>query len=237
MNSLKLITVESAELEEDSIAINTDFPGNPILEYCKNKKWVPLDNLKTINRMARLDDLYTYLYLRDWCIGPRFSINDGDLYIHTDLHDSPIPTLSGGIKISDVTAPDELIEDMIKEIDIYYNSLVSTRNLIEGSSVVDLWKYPTEYGGILNLVTLPTTNSIPVLRLCIAWVIGGMRKTENMTFTPKDSDGNWIEFKRPLGDSEVTVEFHDGCIRVFPEKSEVTECIIHHCTATYDSLL
>lgn len=245
MDFLKIITVESkTHPEEGSIAINTDISGNPVLEYYKNKQWIPLDNLRTINRMARLDDLYTHLYFRDWGIGPRFSEKDGNLYIHTELHSSPIPVLSEGIKISEHLTSEELIDDMNKEIDIYYDSLVSTRDLLDGSSVVDLWEYPVEYGTTLNLVTLPSpknnTISSPTIRLAVSWIVEGSRKTETMTFNPWEQTDEkivWSEFQRDLGEGEVVVEFHDGCIRVFSGCPDVTECIIHHCSATYDRLL
>lgn len=246
MDSLKVITIESATpKEEGSIAINIDIQGNPILEYYKKGSWVPLDNLKTTERMSRLDDLYTHLYYRNWGIGPRFSVKNDKLFLHTELC-KPIPVLSGGVCLSEFVSPDESIEDMNKEIDIYYNSLVSSRDLLEGSSVVDIWEYPTEYGGTLNLMTLPVikrdqvTNEAPIIRLGISWVIGGVRKSENITFTPWVLNKNkisWSEFQSPLGESEVIVEFHDGCIRVFPGIPEVTECLIHHCSATYDKLL
>ena len=126
---------------------------------------------------------------------------------------------------------------MNKEIDIYYDSLVSSRDLLEGSSVVDLWEYPVSYGGILNLVTLyDQEKPAPIIRLCIAWVKYGVRRTENVTFTPWKEDG-WSDFQSSLGNGDVILEFHDGCIRVFPGDIYTTECIIHHCVATYDKLL
>lgn len=252
MDYLKIITVESdTPLEENSIAINTSIQGHPILEYYKNGGWVPLDNLGTTKRMARLDDLYTHFHKRDWGIGPRFSISgDGSLCLHTELHDSYIPVLSGGIRLSEFINTTEDLDNMNKEIDIYYDYLVSTRDFLEGSSVVDLWEYPTEYGSTLNLVTLPIMKdslryqkASLIIKLTVAWVLSGTRKTENIIFTPwtlENSDGGdfeWTEFQRTLGEGEVIVEFHDGCIRVFSGKPEVTECIIHHCSATYDKLL
>lgn len=247
MESLRIITIETDEKEEGSIAINTKIQGNPTLEYFKGGEWIPLDNLGTINRMSRLDDFYTQLRSRNWGIGPRFSEEFGELYLHPGVQDSPIPKLSGGIKISNVTTSDELTDDMNKEIDIYYDSLISARNFLEGSSVVDLWEYPVEYSGILNLVTLPImkdhlryTGEAPIIKLSVAWIIDGNRKVENLMFTPwslEESDFKWSDFQSSLGDSEVIVEFHDGCIRVFPGSPKVTECIIHHCVATYDRLL
>lgn len=239
MDSLKIITVESGIKEEGLIAINNNLQGNPILEYCKSGKWIPLDNLHTNSRMSRLDDLYTQLYYRNWGIGPRFSVKGDDLYIHTGLYDI-IPKLSGGIKLSE-NVIEELKDDMIKEIDIYYDSLISARDFLEGSSVVDLWEYPVEYGGTLNLSTLPLPKNkkSPIINLGVAWTINGIKKTEDILFTPWTNDDGfkWSDFQSPLGSSEVIVEFQDGCIRVFPNTNEVTECIIHHCSATYDGLL
>ena len=243
MDSLRIITVESSESspkEEGSIAINSGLPENPILEIYRNGNWTPLDNLESIDRMSKLDDLYTHLYRRNWGIGPRFSEISGDLYIHTNLYRSPVPVLSDGIKVSEHITSDEITDDMNKEIDIYYNSLVSSRNFLERSSVVDLWEYPTEYGGTLNLVTLPAKSKAPIIKLGVSWVNKKLRKTENICFTPWNLGENgfeWSDFQSFLGEDEVIVEFHGGCIRVFPNSQEVTECIIHHCQATYDGLL
>lgn len=240
MDFLKTITSESllgSSVEENTIAINTGVPENPYLEYYKSGEWIPLDNLSTKSRMARLDDLYTQLYYRNWCVGPRLSEKFGDLYLHTELQDSQLPILSGGIRISECLTSDELTDDMNKEIDIYYDSLISARDLLGGSSVVDLWEYPTEYGGTLNLTTISSNQLPPIIQLCVVWVIDKERKSETLTFSPWSVEGGWSEFQSFMGDSEVVVEFHDGCIRVFPNNSKVTECIIHHCSAIYDKLL
>lgn len=230
MGYLRIITTKTSTPEvEGSIAIDNDIQGDPILEYLEDGEWVPLDNQNTIKRMARLDDLYNHLYLRNWGIGPRYSMRNGKLYIHTRLYD-PIPELSGGISISENVTQEDLdkLNDMNKEIDIYYNYLESTWDLLEGSAVVDLWEYPTEYGGTLSLENMMTPQ---ILKATIGWIYRSTRKTETVTFSPKDGD-----FQRTLGDSEVIFEFISGKIRVFPGRIEVTECIIHHCSAIYEKL-
>ena len=53
-----------------------------------------------------------------------------------------------------------------------------------------------------------------------------------------DEDGN-LDFNNFLGNinDEITVEVKNGCIRVFQEVAEISECIIYHCYLVYGKLL
>ena len=95
---LGVITSESKTEEKDNLlAINTDISGYPFLEYRKNDSWIPIDNYKDPERMARFEDLYTSLYEREWGIGNRLLsvIDKGkeNLYMMTEKYDSPIPII------------------------------------------------------------------------------------------------------------------------------------------------
>ena len=53
-----------------------------------------------------------------------------------------------------------------------------------------------------------------------------------------DKDGKLIfnNFQSIIND-DVTVEVKKGCIRLFPESIDITECIIYHCYVIYEKLL
>ncbi|MCF0114642.1 MAG: hypothetical protein HUJ56_04760 [Erysipelotrichaceae bacterium] len=129
----------------------------------------------------------------------------------------------------------------------YFNYLVSTRNLLEGSSVVDLLSYPVDYTSIINLnELLQKRDKIRyykadyTIKVGIIYVKSGGRIAENITFTPFyfDKDGNLLDksFQMTIND-EVEVEYADGCIRLFPLIPDITECIIQHCFVVCDGLL
>jgi hypothetical protein len=274
-NYLGVITSESKTEEKDGVlAINTDISDYPFLEYRKDESWVPIDNYGDLNRMARFEDLYTSLYEREWGIGSRLLsvIDKGNkqLYMMTDKYDSPIPMIKKSDKkflVSKSSDPGSLedfdklytilmkIKSMtdIKEIDLgndYYRYLVSTRNLIDQSSVIDLYSYSedsTDYGNILNLNELLQKRDIIryqkgnyTIRVEILYVKSGSRMSGTFIFDPFvfDHDGNlnFNNFQSKIND-DITVEVKNGCIRVFPDVSEISECILSHCYLVYGKLL
>lgn len=272
---LGVITSESkTEEKDDLLAINTDISGYPFLEYRKDNSWVPIDNYKDPERMARFEDLYTSLYGREWGIGNRLLsvIDHGkeNLYMMTEKYDSPIPIIKKSDKKFLVSRSSDpgIREDFeklytllmkvksmtdIKEIDLgndYYRYLVSTRNLIDQSSVIDLYSYSensTDYGNILNLnELLQRKDNIRyqkgdyTIKLEVMYVKSGSRMSGTFIFDPFifDEDGN-LDFNNFLGNinDEITVEVKNGCIRVFQEVAEISECIIYHCYLVYGKLL
>lgn len=272
---LGVITSESkTEEKDDLLAINTDISGYPFLEYRKDNSWVPIDNYKDPERMARFEDLYTSLYEREWGIGNRLLsvIDKGkeNLYMMTEKYDSPIPIIKKSDKKFLVSRSSDpgIREDFeklytllmkvksmtdIKEIDLgndYYRYLVSTRNLIDQSSVIDLYSYSensTDYGNILNLNELLQRkdniryqNGDYTIKLEVMYVKSGSRMSGTFIFDPFifDEDGN-LDFNNFLGNinDEITVEVKNGCIRVFQEIAEISECIIYHCYLVYGKLL
>ena len=139
------------------------------------------------------------------------------------------------------------------EIDLgndYYRYLVSTRNLIDGSSIIDLYSYsetPSDYGSIINLnELLQKKDELGYheggysIRLEIMYIKSGSRMSGTLMFDPFlfDKDGKLIynNFQSIIND-DVTVEVKKGCVRLFPESIDITECIIYHCYVIYEKLL
>lgn len=272
--NFRVITTESkSSPEENVIAINTDIPGNPFLEVYMNGKWSAIDNYGDLERASRFEDLYTTLYEREWGIGGRlFYENDygeDNLYYDISKYDSSLPILkkkeSMFLITEDKNKSREEFENIytklmkvksmndIKEIDLgndYYRYLVSTRNLIDGSSIIDLYSYsetPSDYGSIINLnELLQKRDELRYyeggysIRLEIMYIKSGSRMSGTLMFDPflLDKDGKLIfnNFQSNIND-DVTVEVKKGCIRLFPESIDITECIIYHCYVIYEKLL
>ena len=272
-NYLEIITSEDKTIpRERVIAINTDIPENPFLEVYSEGKWVPIDNYDTKSRMSRFEDLYTTLYEREWGIGPRLYIQGRDkLYMTFEKYDSSIPKISKKDPMMCVSESldqesldgfEDLYTKLMKvqsmnmndiEIDLgndYYRYLVSTRNLIDQSSIIDLYSYSensTDYGNILNLNELLQRKDERryqeggyTIRLEVMYIKSGSRKSGTLIFEPYlfDTEGNlkYNDFQSTIN-NEVTVEIKKGCIRVFPDILEVTECIIYHCYVIYEKLV
>lgn len=272
--NFRVITTESkSSPEENVIAINTDIPGNPFLEVYMNGEWSAIDNYGDLERASRFEDLYTTLYEREWGIGGRlFYENDygeDNLYYDISKYDSSLPILkkkeSMFLITEDKNKSREEFENIytklmkvksmndIKEIDLgndYYRYLVSTRNLIDGSSIIDLYSYsetPSDYGSIINLnELLQKRDELRYheggysIRLEIMYIKSGSRMSGTLMFDPFlfDKDGKLIfnNFQSIIND-DVTVEVKKGCIRLFPESIDITECIIYHCYVIYEKLL
>ena len=272
--NFRVITTESkSSPEENVIAINTDIPGNPFLEVYMNGEWSAIDNYEDLERASRFEDLYTTLYEREWGIGGRlFYENDygeDNLYYDISKYDSSLPILkkkeSMFLITEDKNKSREEFEniytklmkvksmDDIKEIDLgndYYRYLVSTRNLIDGSSIIDLYSYsetPSDYGSIINLnELLQKRDELRYheggysIRLEIMYIKSGSRMSGTLMFDPflfdKDSKLIFNNFQSIIND-DVTVEVKKGCIRLFPESIDITECIIYHCYVIYEKLL
>lgn len=272
--NLRVITTSNNSSEEENvIAINTDIPDNPYLEIYNNGKWSAIDNSSDIDRASRFEDLYTTLYERDWGIGGRlfYENSNGEDNLYYDLlkYDSPIPTI---IKTDDMflitedtnKSQDEFeniytklmkVKSMndIKEIDLgndYYKYLVSTRNLIDGSSIIDLYSYSentSDYGSIINFNELLQkrddlryNNDNYSIRLEIMYIKSGSRMSGTLMFDPfslkNDGELSFNNFQSKIND-DVTVEVKKGCVRLFPESIDITECIIYHCYVIYEKLL
>ena len=275
MSCKKLITITSKK-GEGNFSINFDLLGSPCLEVYSDGKYTPIDNYGDLNRVSSFEDLYTSLYEREWGIGGRlYSKRVGGiekLYYTLSKYDSQIPVIKSTDKmflLSEDTEDSKNREEFenlytklmkiksmndIKEIDLgtdYYRYLVSSRNLIDQSTTIDLFSYSensTDYGNILNLNELlqkrGETNRYEgggyTIRLVVMYVNSGFRMSGTLMFDPFriDDNGNlgFNTFQATIND-DVTIEVKNGCIRLFPERQEITECIIYHCYLVYEKLL
>lgn len=271
---LGVITLDSSTEEVNNIlAINTDIEDYPFLEYRKNDSWIPIGNVDNLERMAKFDDLYTTLYQREWGIGNRiyYSVDKNGkhhLYMTTEKYDTPIPTIKATDNMFEVTENNDSAEEFerlyimlmkiksmtdIKEIDLgndYYRYLVSTRNLIDQSSLIDLYSYSedsADYGNIINLNellqkrdNLRYQKEDYTIKLEVMYVKSGSRMSGTSIFDPfiieEDGKLGFNNFQINVND-DITVEVKNGCIRVFPKVAEVSECIIYHCYLVYGKLL
>lgn len=130
----------------------------------------------------------------------------------------------------------------------YYYNLISTKDLNTGSSIIDLISLAgSQYTNILNLnQILHHILSSPNIKEC-RMVIGiqfthDLKQYSNEISFPilneSDSYSSMDNIRRFISNiqDKVTVEFHDGCLRVFPNSEKVTECIIGYCYLNYEGL-
>ena len=128
----------------------------------------------------------------------------------------------------------------------YYN-LLSLRDILEKSSLIDLIPIgSSKYTNIINLneyIEKLDSNSFVdcscLLRLGITYTLSGEIIKEDMMFEPfyvKDGILGNNDFLKTFGNDNITMEYLDRCIRLFPNKPEVTECVIEYCYIVYGEL-
>lgn len=129
----------------------------------------------------------------------------------------------------------------------HYYDLVSLRDVEKGTSTIDLISLGgSSYTNIINLNDIieldhneKYVNCNCNLILGVEYTVRGNTFTKECSFSPYKVDNG--ELKRSddliirLSDY-ITIDYHNYCIRVFPETSEVTECIISYCYISYDGL-
>ena len=266
---LDVITTKENTIEREGvIAIDTQVPNNPMLVIFNNGKWNILNNYNSLSGMAKLDDLYTILYEKDWGIGGRlFRVGKDELYFTPKNYFDIIPTLTFDDKsmicISEVTekaSRDEfenlytksLNMETITEIDLlnnYHRYIVSSRNLINSSSTIDLLSLSensTDYTNILNLNELLEKEGNKFVMenysigLDVIYTKDNYKQSGKLIFEPfsVDNKGNltYYTFNGNIN-NDVNVEVKNGCIRLFPVNDKVTECLIYHCYLIYGKLL
>lgn len=252
-----ITTEENTVPREGVIAINTSIPGDPYLEVWTSGKWVPVNDSNTQLRMARFDDFYTAMVEVDWLTGGRiWEDEEGSYHMVLGNYESSLPEISPSdpmIKISGFENSEEDKEDLEKlftkllkvktmeekEIDLgtgYYRHVVSTRNLIDRSTMIDVLSPESgEYRNILNLNELLVDEEQPyTFKLEVRYIKSGSKHSETMMFDLSQGDEGVTQTN--LND-DVLVEIKSGCVRLFPTRPEVTECVIHHCYLIYEKLL
>ena len=261
-----ITTKENTETRDGVIAINTEIPGRPTLDVYNEEKdeWFSASSPNSLSRMSRLDDLFTSFYEREWFVGGRLFVKGDDLFMTTGKYESSIPVINESDPMFKLTSGDSFSEEKeefetlyaklmrvkfmedTNEIDFgtdYYKYLVSTRDLIDKSTTVDIFSYSensTDYGSTLNLNQYFTNPGNYSIKLGVMYVKSGVRVTESFLFEPftrtDEEKYEYNNFLVPVN-KDVTIEVKNGCIRVFPDKKEVTECIIHYCHLIYEKLL
>ena len=130
---------------------------------------------------------------------------------------------------------------------IYYYNLISSRNLDNGSTIIDLLSLnDSNYTSTLNLNNLINLNisenqkikGKSLLTVGIEYTVLGKRYTKELMLTPfkLSSDKSNVESLDFVSNilEYVSIDYHDFCLRVFPISVDVTECIISYCSFTYD---
>ena len=128
---------------------------------------------------------------------------------------------------------------------IYYYNLISSRNLENGSTIVDLLSLnDSNYTNILNLNDLVPHTPNDELAKCtclltigVDYSIDGRIYSKETSLTPftVDNKGNLTSTDSLIIISDkVTLDYHDLCLRAFPTSVDVNECIISYCYITYD---
>ena len=123
---------------------------------------------------------------------------------------------------------------MIKEDNIgEYTNIISSRDILEGTSEVCLL-CPKD-GSYTNIINLNSIQGDPIqLRVGVAYSKGSNLFSKDLVVPTEGSgDSRYII----TGPREFKLEYSDGCIRVFPDAPEVTECVISYCYLTYEHLI
>lgn len=132
---------------------------------------------------------------------------------------------------------------------LYYYDVVSVRDLEKESSIIDLITKPgSSYTSVVNLNNLihlmQNTRSNHFDCSCnlvfgVDYTISGQIYTKELSFVPFTiSEDGSIESDDLIikVSNDVTADYHDRCLRVFPTSKRVTECIISYCYISYGGL-
>jgi len=122
---------------------------------------------------------------------------------------------------------------MIKEDNIgEYGRLVSARDILRGTS--ELCLLCPKDGSYTNIVNLNSIQGKPVqIRVGVAYSKGNALYSRDTILSGDPNNDNYVT----SGPSDFKLEYSDGCLRVFPDSPEVTECVISYCYLTYECLI
>ena len=123
-------------------------------------------------------------------------------------------------------------EDNIGE----FKNVISTRDILQGTSEVCLL-CPHD-GSYTNIINLNSIQGNPTqLRVGVAYSKGSDLYSKDLIVPTKSDVESGDLCYITTGPREFRLEYSDGCIRVFPRSSEVTECVISYCYLTYEHLI
>ena len=122
---------------------------------------------------------------------------------------------------------------MIKEDNIgEYGHLVSARDILRGTSEICLL-CPKD-GSYTNIINLNSVQGNPTqIRVGVAYSKGTVLYSKDTVLAGDPDNLNYVT----SGPSDFKLEYSDGCLRVFPDSPEVTECVISYCYLTYECLV
>lgn len=133
----------------------------------------------------------------------------------------------------------------------YYYNLISTKDLNTGSSIIDLISLAgSQYTNILNLNQILhhilSNSNIKECQLVVGieFTYDLKQYSNEISFPILEEGGSYSteednnSFRRFISNiqDKVIIEFHDGCLRIFPNSERVTECIIGYCYLNYEGL-
>ena len=123
---------------------------------------------------------------------------------------------------------------MIKEDNIgEYTNIISSRDILEGTSEICLLcPKDGSYTNIINLNSIQ--GDLIQLRVGVAYSKGSNLFSKDLVVSTEGSKDSCYIITGPR---EFKLEYSDGCIRVFPDAPEVTECVISYCYLTYEHLI
>lgn len=111
-----------------------------------------------------------------------------------------------------------------------YRKFISSRDILGNKSEVCLGNPKSGvYTSIVNLNSQLNNNTPVLIKLGVSYSKGSEIYSKDLVVPPEDMT--------TTGNQDFTLEYADGCLRVFPESPEVTECIISYCYLMYEHLI
>lgn len=231
---------------------STDTPGNVFLDSLL-LKYGTGTAITNATRLGKLQHLQKYIDGNDQYIGVKLvSLEGGNWYIDTKgvvsrggrLPDSgentPLIPITPRSSSDDKKRFDTLYENFMTQKESvqhtsdgqyydtssqFYEQFVSIHDLLDHKTVIDLIHlYGTKYTGIINLTSYQSLKGM---------VNCGIQYTDNFGKVISKSVSFSIDSESfQMNLDKAILEYTGGCLRIFPDSSEITECIISQCYLT-----
>jgi hypothetical protein len=123
----------------------------------------------------------------------------------------------------------------------HYYDIISIRDIERGSSTIDLISLGgSSYTNVLNLNSLIDLGlgNFCTLVVGIEYTVAGKTYSKEHSFIPYTVENENIipnSFITNIS-NQISLDFHNNCLRVFSMSKEVTECIISYCYINYEGL-
>ena len=121
---------------------------------------------------------------------------------------------------------------MIKEDNIgEFNRQISTRDILGNTSeVCIICPRDGSYTSTININSQLPDCDPTQLRVGISYSKGTKLFSKDVVIPTTSQYVN-------SGSDDFVLEYSDGCLRVFPDSQEVSECVISYCYLTYEYLI